>query len=140
MKEHIHLCLFRRLKWSCKSCRLWIISSSSIFRLKWIKTKTYMYQILYKSCSIKQIGCVFVEYDLIYIRFGIILTQFYINFSRQEHPIDVLCILLNAWDSQVSSYTPFHFSFTVPLRRPPMFWISKMTPDKFSFLMLYLKS
>ena len=37
----------------------------------------------------------------LYIRFGIILTQFYINFSRQ--------------DSQVSAYTPFHFSFTVPL-------------------------
>ena len=42
-----------------------------------------------------QIGCIFVEYDRIYIRFGIILTQFYINFSRQEHPIDVLYILLN---------------------------------------------
>ena len=47
-----------------------------------------------------QIGCVIVEYGLlntttfipkrIYIRFGIILTEFYINFSRQEHQIDVL--------------------------------------------------
>ena len=46
-----------------------------------------------------QIGCVFVEYylfnttcllqNLIYIRFGIILTPFYIKFSRQEHQIDV---------------------------------------------------
>ena len=27
---------------------------------------------------------------LTYIRFGIILTQFYVNFSRQEHQIDVL--------------------------------------------------
>ena len=27
---------------------------------------------------------------LTYIRFGIILTQFYVNFSRQEHLIDVL--------------------------------------------------
>ena len=49
-----------------------------------------------------QIGCVFVEYglfntttfirNLIYIRFGIILTQFYINFSRQEHQLDVLYV------------------------------------------------
>ena len=46
-----------------------------------------------------QIGCVFVDYDLlntttliqnlIYIRFGIMLTQFYINFSRQEHQKDI---------------------------------------------------
>ena len=27
---------------------------------------------------------------LTYIRFGMILTQFYVNFSRQEHQIDVL--------------------------------------------------
>ena len=66
-------------------------------------------------------GCVTAEYglfnttnliqNLIYIRFGIILTQFYINLSRQKHPIDVLYVSFNAWDSQVSSYTPFHFSF-----------------------------
>ena len=47
-----------------------------------------------------QIDCVTVEYDLFntttfiqilaYTRFGIILTQFYVNFSRQEHKIDVL--------------------------------------------------
>ena len=30
------------------------------------------------------------SYSTVYIRFGIILTQFYINFSRQEHQIDVL--------------------------------------------------
>ena len=74
-----------------------------------------------------QIGCVFVEYDLfnfyittfiqnwIYMNFRINFTQFYINFSRQEHLIDVAYVTSNAWDSQVSSYTPFHFSFTVPL-------------------------
>ena len=50
------------------------------------------------------------------IRFGIILTQFYINFSRQEHQIDVLYVSFNAWDYQVSSYTPLHFSITVPLK------------------------
>ena len=51
----------------------------------------------------------------LYIRFGIILTQFYINFSRQEHQIDVFYVSFKTWDSQVSAYTPFHFSFTVPL-------------------------
>ena len=49
-----------------------------------------------------QIGCVIVEYDLFnattflqnltYDRFGIILTQFYVNFSRQEYKIDVLYV------------------------------------------------
>ena len=48
------------------------------------------------------------------MNFCIILTQFYINFSRQEHQIDVLYVSFNVWVSQVSSYTPFHFSFTVP--------------------------
>ena len=49
-----------------------------------------------------QIGCVFVKYpttliqNQIYIRFGIILTQFYINFLRQEHQIDVLYVSFNA--------------------------------------------
>ena len=33
------------------------------------------------------------------------LTQFYINFSRLEHQIDVLYISFNAWYSKVSSYT-----------------------------------
>ena len=52
----------------------------------------------------------------IYMNFRIIVTQFYINFSRQEHQIDVLYVSFNAWDSLVSFYTPFHFSFTVPLK------------------------
>ena len=72
-----------------------------------------------------QIGYIFAEYDLfnsttfiqncIYTNFRINLTKFYIIFSRQEHQIEVLYILFKAWDSQVSSYTPFYFSFTVPL-------------------------
>jgi len=47
-----------------------------------------------------QIGCVIDEYDLFNAKtfiqnltdvlFGMILTQFYVNFSRQEHKIDVL--------------------------------------------------
>ena len=78
-----------------------------------------------------QIGCVFVKYYLfntttfmqncIYMNFRKNLTQFYINFSRQEHQIDVLYVSFNAWDSQVSFFTPFHFSFTFPLKR---FWVS----------------
>ena len=53
-----------------------------------------------------QIGCAFVEYDLfntatfiqncLYMNFRINLTQFYITFSRQEHPIDVLYVSFNA--------------------------------------------
>ena len=27
--------------------------------------------------------------NLVYARFGVILTQFYVNFSRQEHQIDM---------------------------------------------------
>ena len=34
------------------------------------------------------------------------LTQFYVNFSRQEHQIDVLYVSFNSQDSQVSVYTP----------------------------------
>ena len=49
------------------------------------------------------------------MKFRINLTQFYINFSRQEHQIDILYVSFNSWDSQVSSYTPIPFSFTVPL-------------------------
>ena len=43
------------------------------------------------------------------------MTQFYINFSRQKHQIDVSNVSFIAWDSQVSFVTPFHFSFKVPL-------------------------
>ena len=54
-----------------------------------------------------QIGCVFTEYDLLNTMnliqnliynfiIGIILTQFYINISRQEHQIDVLYVSFNA--------------------------------------------
>ena len=44
-----------------------------------------------------------------YIRFGIILTEFYINFSRQAHQIELLYVSINSWDSQVSAYTPLIF-------------------------------
>ena len=74
-----------------------------------------------------QIGCVTFEYDLFnattfikknltYVCFGIILTQFYDNFSSQKHKIDVSQVSFKTQDSQVLSYTPFHFSFTVPLK------------------------
>ena len=47
-----------------------------------------------------EIGCIIVEYDLFdattfiqnltFVRFGIISTQFYVNFTRQKHIINVL--------------------------------------------------
>ena len=52
------------------------------------------------------------------------LTQFYINFSRQEHQIHDLKVSFNAWDSQVSSYTHYNFSFTVPLKQRFLFLIA----------------
>ena len=73
------------------------------------------------GCSSFKIGCVFVKYDLFnsYTKSDIYTfwynSQFYINFSRQEHQINVLYVSFNAWDSQVSAYILFHFSFTVPL-------------------------
>ena len=45
------------------------------------------------------------------------MTQLYINFSRQKHQIDAWYVSFKTWDSQVSSYTPFYFSFTVPLNK-----------------------
>ena len=50
------------------------------------------------------------------MNFRINLTKFYISFSRQEHHIDVLYVSFNAWDAQISSDSPFHFSFTVLLK------------------------
>ena len=51
------------------------------------------------------------------LHFGIILTRFYINFLRQKHQIELLYVSINPWDSQVSAYAPFHFSFTVTLKK-----------------------
>ena len=47
--------------------------------------------------------------NCIYMKFRINLTQFYINFLRKEHQIDVLYVSFNVWDSQVSFflYVPF---------------------------------
>ena len=69
-----------------------------------------------------QIGCLIVEYgmfntttlirNLIYIRFGIILTQFYINFSRQEHQI---CIVQNLRFLSFSLYPLSFFLYRVLL-------------------------
>ena len=77
-----------------------------------IYTKIHKYTILYKSSRYKQI--IFHKYE-INLNFGIVLTQFYINLSRQKHQIDILYVSFNVWDPQFPSYTLFHFSFTVPL-------------------------
>ena len=68
-------------------------------------------------------GCVFAEYYLfkptifiqnfIYIHFRIILTQFYINFSRQEHQIELLWVLsrsitkMHRFHPEISKVTDF---------------------------------
>ena len=57
-----------------------------------------------------------IPYIKIYIRFGISLSQFYINFSGQEHQIDVLYVLFNVWDSQVSSLYPLSFFLYSPFK------------------------
>ena len=54
-----------------------------------------------------KIGCVFAKYDLFkplifykilqtYMNFRKNLTQFYINFSRQEHQIELLWVSINS--------------------------------------------
>ena len=72
-----------------------------------------------------QIGCLIVEYglsnttlirNLIYIRFGIILTQFYINFSRQKHQQKCLfCIVQDLWFSGFILY-PLSFFLYSPFK------------------------
>ena len=46
-----------------------------------------------------------------------VCTQNYIYrlITQMVDQIDVFYVSFNAWDSQASSYTPFHFSFTAPL-------------------------
>ena len=55
--------------------------------------------ILLSLVSVSILHCYWREFwsrdkdvDLTYIRFGIILTQFYVKFSRQEHKMDVRLI------------------------------------------------
>jgi len=64
-------------------------------------------------CLMKQ--TTFIQ-NCIYTNFRINWTQFYISFSKKGHQINVLHVSFNAFDSQFSSYTPFHFSLTVPLK------------------------
>jgi len=75
------------------------------------------------SCGIKSVAYLLnmiclnllILYKIVYIWIFELFLQFYISFSRQKHQIDDLYVSFNAWVSQVSSYTPFDFSFTVPL-------------------------
>ena len=58
-----------------------------------------------------QIGFVFVEYDLliqksIYMNFRINFTKFHINFSRQEHQIDISGFIL--YPLSFFLYSPFN--------------------------------
>ena len=89
-------------------------SKLEILRLLWdIVVFRLVSYLLNMICLIKR--TTFIQ-NCIYTNFRINWTQFYINFSRKGHQINVLYVSFNAWDSQVSSYTPFHFSFTVPLK------------------------
>ena len=92
----------------------------TIIEAKWVSQALLGYHFF-------QISCILVEYDLFnttnliqnltYTCFGIILTQFHIHFSRQEHQIiELLYVSINSWDSQVLALTPFHFFFTVSFR------------------------
>ena len=70
---------------------------------KLLFSNPYIFAVQYRRF---QIGFIFVEYELfntttfiqnyISMNFRINLTQFYINFSRQEHQIDVLYVSFNA--------------------------------------------
>ena len=57
-------------------------------------------------------------------------------FSRQEHQIDVLYVSINSWENQVSAYTPFHFSFTVPYSKNK----NKKINENLLFLLKYQQS
>ena len=97
----------------CKKIKNYNRSKPEILRLLWdIIVFTLVAYLLNMICLILQL-----LYKIAYMNFRINLTQLYINFSRQEHQID-LHVSFNVWDSQVSSYTPFYFSFTVPLSDP----------------------
>ena len=49
------------------------------------------------------------------MNFRINLKQFYTNFSRHEHQIELSWVAIKSLSDYLSPYTPFHFSFTVPL-------------------------
>ena len=69
-----------------------------------------------------QIGCVFIEYDL-FNTTTFIQNCIYINFSRQEHQIDVYMYRLTP---EILRFHPIPyfmiFSFTVPLTLSFTFW------------------
>ena len=67
---------------------------------------------------------------LTYIRFGIILTQLYINFSRQEHHRCLIGVVKLLRFSGYSLY-PFHFSFTVPLNYMMEFIVRNIQGQRF---------
>ena len=102
------------------------INSKCKIKLKnYNRSKPEILRLLWFTIVFRLVSIIFVEYDLfntttfiqncINKNFRINLTKFYINFLRQEHQIYVLYVSFNVWDSQVSSYTHFYFSFTVPL-------------------------
>ena len=72
-----------------------------------------------------------------YTDFRINLTQFYINFSRQEHQIELSWFSINSKDTKVSGYIPLHFSFTLPLIKALknyVFYLSIVWPSYTTFV------
>ena len=98
-----------------------------------IKNQNQNYTIIIlKNLSYNQVSRVFklVAYLLnmicsipncIYMNFCMNWTQFYINFWRQELQIELSLVAIKIFSDQLLAYTPFHFSFTVPLT--PEWWL-----------------
>ena len=108
-------CLNPNISWT----RSWkpLIFQTQIIWFKRIHSLKYLRSTTFGSKDIVIRNSEFVaktQFLCMLMSFRKSLTQFYINYLRQEHQIDVLYVSFNTWDSQVSSYTPFHFSFTVP--------------------------
>ena len=74
--------------------------------------------------------------NLIYIRYGIILTQFYINFSRQEYQIDVFYERI-VQNLRFSGFILYPLSFFLYSPFNTKFWTKKRTEVGFHIRSLY---
>jgi len=90
-------------------------SKPEILRLLWdIVIFRLVAYLLYIICLILQL-----LYKIGYMWIFVKTWHSFISISRLETGTSdryLLYVSINSWDSQVSSYTPFHFSFTVPLQ------------------------
>ena len=77
----------------------------------WYKTLSKLYQNVYMRFCIR-----FVVLNRPYSTNTQPIRKWLYSTRAWEFQIEVLYISFNAWDSQVSSCTPFHVSFTCPLK------------------------